>query len=124
MGLDRIEDIDVSKTRYSEQYSYNLKDFFLHSFGITNDNEEKPQLIRLQFSHDQAEYIKAYPLHSSQKQIEENKKLLVIELNVFITYDLIKELLSYGADLVVLSPVSLRNEIKKSLSNTLNLYTK
>ena len=123
-GLDRIEDIDISKTKYRESYAYNLKDFFLHSFGITNGKEEKPQLIQLQFSHDQAEYIKAYPLHSSQKTTREDKKYLIVEILVFVTYDLVKEFLSYGADLVVLSPVSLQNEIKKSLSNTLTLYSK
>jgi proteasome accessory factor B len=122
-GLDRIEDIDISRARYRETYAYDLKEFFLHSFGITNGKEKKPQLIQLQFSHEQAEYIKAYPLHSSQKTIREDKKYLIVELFVFVTYDLIKELLSYGADLVVASPVSLRNEIKRSLTNTLKLYS-
>jgi proteasome accessory factor B len=121
-GLDRIEDLDISKTRFRETQVFNLPHFFAHSFGITRSNDTKPELIRLCFSYDQAEYIKAFPLHVSQKTIEENEKHLIIEIHVYITYDLIKELISYGADLEVLSPVTLRNEIKKSLTKTLSLY--
>jgi proteasome accessory factor B len=122
-GLDRIEDIDISKTRFRETYSYNLPEFFAYSFGIAGTHSEKPQLILLKFSFAQAPYLKAYPLHSSQKIIEEDKKSLIIEINVYITYDLVKELLSYGPDLQVISPARLRNEMKNNLSATLKYYT-
>ncbi len=121
-GLDRMADIDISKIKFREIYTYNLKELFTHSFGIISLDNEKPQTIRLQFNYEQGQYVKTYPLHTSQKIIEENNKVVIVELVVFITYDLIRELLSYGAELVVLSPAKLRNEIKKQLGNTLKRY--
>jgi proteasome accessory factor B len=122
-GLDRIEDIDISKTGFRDVYSFDLPEFFAHSFGIAGGHTEKPQLILLKFSWSQAQYIKAYPLHSSQKIIEDNRKSLIVEICVYITYDLVKELLSYGPDLAVISPAKLRNEMKNALSNALKQYT-
>jgi len=121
-GLDRMADIDIAKTKYRETYEYDVKDLFAHSFGIISLDNEKPQTVRLQFSYEQGQYVKTYPLHASQKIIEENDKVLIMELILFITYDLIRELLSYGTELVVISPAKLRNEIKKQLKNTLTKY--
>lgn len=121
-GLDRMTDIDISKTKYRQTHEYKLKDLFNHSFGIISNEDEKPQTIRLQFNYEQGQYVKTYPLHASQKIIEENDESVIIELAIFITYDLIRELLSYGAELVVLKPAKLRNEIKKQLTNSLKRY--
>lgn len=121
-GLDRITELDISKSKFRETHSLDLQNFFGFSFGITRPVDTKPQTVRLQFTHAQAEYIKTYPLHSSQKIIEETKNSLLIEIYVYVSYDLMKELISYGADLQVMSPVTLRSEIKKVLSNTLKHY--
>ncbi len=123
-GLDRMADIDIAKTKYRETYDHEVKELFAHSFGIISLEDEKPQVIRLQFSYEQGQYVKTYPLHVSQKIIQENNKVVVVELAVFITYDLIRELLSYGSALLVLSPAKLRNEIKKQLTNSLKRYEK
>ena len=115
-GLDRIANLDIVKTKYRETYDYDLKELFAHSFGIISLDDEKPQVVRLQFSYEQGQYVKTYPLHASQILIEENSKLVIVELVVFITYDLICELLSYGEELVVLGPDKLRKVIKKQLN--------
>lgn len=121
-GLDRMENLEINKLKFKETYSPDLQNFFTYSFGISRPDETNPELIRLKFSHEQAQYIKTFPLHNSQKLIEEDKNNLVVEIKVYITYDLLKELISYGSDLEVLSPLSLRNVIKKSLLKTLSLY--
>jgi len=121
-GLDRMTDIDIAKAKYRETYDYDLKELFTHSFGIISLDSEKPQTVRLQFSYEQGQYVKTYPLHASQKIIEENNKVVIMELILFITYDLIRELLSYGTELVVISPAKLCNEMKKQLKNTLKKY--
>jgi hypothetical protein len=50
----------------------------------------------LSFNSEQAQYVKNYPLHSSQKIIKETKDEIVFELYLYITGDFIRELLSYG----------------------------
>lgn len=121
-GLDRMSDIDISKSKFRTTYSYNLKELFAHAFGIINDEKESPQIIRLKFNYEQGQYVKNYPLHTSQKIISANDEEVVVELYLYITYDFIKELLSFNSEVVVISPAKLRNELKKQLLNTLKLY--
>ena len=121
-GLDRINDLEISKTSFRESYNYNLQDQFKHTFGITNDGLEKPETVRLKFSYDQGQYIKNFPLHNSQKIIIENDKEVIIELYVFLSWDFIKEILSWGQELEVLSPKILKKEIKNALTNSLKIY--
>lgn len=121
-GLDRMADIEISKTRFREAYAFNLQKLFTHAFGIINKENEKPQVVRLKFNYEEGQYVKTYRLHESQKLIKENDKEVIIELYVYITYDFIKELLSFGTEMQVESPQKLRNEIKKNLQYTLKLY--
>ena len=120
-GLDRIDDIDISKTRFNESYGYNLHQHFVHAFGITNDESRKPQLVRIKFNYQQGQYIKAFPLHGSQKIITENETEVIIEVYIYVTYDFIKELLSCGPEMQILSPQKLRSDIKKLLQKAVML---
>lgn len=80
------------------------------------------QHVVLQFSYEQGQYVKTYPLHSSQRLIEENKHQVLVELDLYITYDFIKELLSFGSGLKVIEPASLKQDIKKILKKALEQY--
>jgi len=61
-------------------------------------------------------------LHSSQEIIIDNDSELVIKLKIFITYDFVMEILSYGYNVKVLKPPSLVDSIKKNYENTLSKY--
>jgi len=123
-GLDRMNDIDISKTKFRESYSYDLKELFTNAFGIIKPDDEKPQVVQLMFNYEQGQYVKTYPLHTSQKTILENNNEVIIELYIYITYDFIQELLSFATEMEVLRPAKLRKELKKHLANTLKLYEK
>lgn len=120
-GLDRIDDLEISKTSFRDKYDVNINELFLHSFGIINNEDKKPQTIRLSFAYEQGQYVKAYPLHHSQKLIQEDEEV-VIELYLRITYDFIMELLSFGEKVTVLSPKLLVTELKNSYRKTLSKY--
>lgn len=120
-GLDRIENLDISKTRFREKYSINLKNAFSHSFGIINFENEAPSKVKLEFTAEQAKYVKAYPLHHSQTVIKD-ADTVIIELTVYPSYDFIQEILSFGDEVKVLEPLSLVKDIKKSLTNALKQY--
>lgn len=121
-GLDRMRDIDVSKQQFKQQYTFQLDGLFQDSFGIMMPNNGLPQTVRLKFNYERGQYIKAYPLHHSQQLVSETENTVIIEVRVYITYDFIRELLSYGHEVVVESPVILINEIKKSLEKALGGY--
>ena len=121
-GLDRMRNIEVSKQSFKQQYTFQIDGLFQDSFGIMMPNNGLPQTVRLQFNYERGQYIKAYPLHHSQKLIAETDTSVTIEVHVYITYDFVRELLSYGNEVVVESPVILINEVKKSLEKALGGY--
>lgn len=122
-GLDRISDLDISKASYKVKYNYDLKGLFAHSFGIMYDTAQAPPVIQLSFTYEQGKYIKTYPLHHSQKIIEDTEDEVLVELTMIITHDLIMELLSYGEDMRVVAPASLIEQVKGIFNNVLVKYT-
>jgi predicted DNA-binding transcriptional regulator YafY len=48
----------------------------------------------------------------------------VVELFVYLSWDFIKELLSWGPEMTVLGPVNLRARMKMLLKETLDQYGK
>lgn len=121
-GLDRMREIEVSKNRFRQEYTFQIDGLFQDSFGIMMPNNGLPQTVRLQFNYERGQYVKAYPIHHSQKLIAETDASVTIEVHVYITYDFVRELLSYGNEVVVASPVILINEVKRSLEKALAGY--
>jgi predicted DNA-binding transcriptional regulator YafY len=70
----------------------------------------------------QGKYIKSLPLHQSQQILVDNKAELRVSLKLFITHDLIMELLSFGADVNVLEPKSLSYKIRNANKEAYKQY--
>lgn len=121
-GLDRINGLDIFKSSYRASYDFNLEEYFKNAFGINTENNTEPTKIQLRFGYTQGQYIKSFPLHESQIIIADNSKEVVIGLSVYITWDFIKELLSWGPDLEVISPTTLKTQLKLILKKTLQQY--
>lgn len=73
------------------------------------------------FDKEQGNYIKALPLHSSQKIVKETDEELVISLYLVPTYDFEREILSYGSRVKVLEPQDLRDKIKAEIKIMLEM---
>jgi predicted DNA-binding transcriptional regulator YafY len=63
-------------------------------------------------------------MHSSQMETERNDDYSIFTLEVRPTYDFQQEILKNGADMEVLSPEWLRNEIAIIIDNMSNNYKK
>jgi hypothetical protein len=60
------------------------------------------------------------PLHDSQLILADNEKELREKLILFVTYDLVKELISYGEYVKILKAVSFGEGMKRIFSNALS----
>lgn len=124
-GLERLSDLEISNIRFKRpQPKFKVREFFKDFYGINRyvqDGFDKETIV---FVSDirQAKYIKTLPIHSSQKVIKREPNKIHFELQVKITYDLIMELLSYGSDIEVLQPQSLRDLLKKRFESAAGLY--
>lgn len=118
-GLDRISNLKITDTKF-KPISYNVEKEFQHAFGV--ETYEAAEKVILEFSKQQGNYIKTFPLHESQRIFEETEDSVILEIFIHTTNDIKMELLKYGSDVKVLSPISLQNEIKNRISEMSNLY--
>ena len=123
-GLDRIKNIEISKSPFRTKYNFPLEEHFKNMFGISSDGLDKPEKVTLEFDYEQGQYIKHFPLHSSQQVVSEVGDKVVIELLVYLSWDFVKELFSWGPDMTVLAPNSLRERMRTLLGQTLKQYDK
>ena len=122
-ALDRLTNLQVSNRKFPYPNNFNIEEYFRYCFGILNPNEEEPQDILLSFNPIQGQYIKSLPLHDTQQIIVDNDKEFQIKLRLYITYDFIMELLSFGDKMKVLQPEMLVETIKAEHENAFKQYT-
>ena len=118
-GLDRISNLMITDTKF-KPIPYNIEKTFQHAFGVVT-NEAAVKII-LEFSWQQGNYMKSFPLHESQSILEDNEDRVLIELFIHPTNDFIMELLKYGEDVKVLEPQSLIDTMKNRIEKVAKLY--
>jgi proteasome accessory factor B len=118
-GLDRISNLKITDTKF-KPINYSVEKEFQHAFGV--ETYEAAEKVVLEFSWQQGNYIKTFPLHESQRIVEETEDTVILEIYIHTTNDIKMELLKYGSNVKVISPISLQNEIKNSISEMSNLY--
>ena len=79
--------------------------------------------ILLEYDFEQANYVKALPLHHSQKIVSETENETIFKVFLVPTYDFQREILSYGNRVEVVSPESFRNEMKKEIETMLSNFS-
>jgi len=121
-ALDRLSELEITKKKFQQPNDFNVNEHFKYCFGIVGPNDSKPNEIILSFDPYQGKYIKSLPLHESQQIIIDNENEFCIKLNLFITYDLLMEILSFGENVKVIEPQSLITDLKKIYENALKQY--
>ncbi len=118
-AFDRMEDLEVLKETKKRPEGFNSDNYFKHAIGITSGNDD-PSEIELKVNTVAAKYLDSLPLHSSQKVKEMCEDHFIFTLKVTISEELIREILSYGGEIQVLKPESLKKEIKKRAQRMLS----
>lgn len=121
-GLDRMEDLVASEEVGVLKATFNPDHFFKHSLGITA-NEELPEVIEFKVDKIGAKYIESLPLHRSQIKIKTGNKRDTFQLEVILSEELKRTLLSYGDQLEVIQPVKLREDLKNTIKTINNIYS-
>ncbi|MHB8209039.1 helix-turn-helix transcriptional regulator [Mucilaginibacter sp.] len=121
-ALDRISELEITKQRFTLLANYDANSYYRNSFGIISPNGDEPKNILLSFNAFQGKYIKTLPLHATQTTVVDNDEELQISLCLYITHDFVMEILSFGANVRVLAPVSLIKEVKKAYADALQQY--
>lgn len=120
-ALDRMLFVELKEEDFIIQSGFNPESFFKYSFGITHTDDKSFQVL-LKFPSHQKGYLLTQPLHSSQKILKESKNSFYLELEVYITYELIERILGYGENVEVVQPFELKDMVKERLKRALGNY--
>jgi len=122
-ALDRLSNPEITKKRFTVPADFDPKSIFRDSFGIISSVAGSvPQRVVLSFDAWQGKYVKSQPLHASQVTLINNESEFRIELFVYVAFDLVKELLSYGDGLKVIEPATLAKEIMEMQEKAFRRY--
>jgi predicted DNA-binding transcriptional regulator YafY len=110
-GLDRVLDFQNTPGRFDYPRDFDVNRHFRYCFGVINPDNAQPEEIILSFDPEQGKYIRSYPLHESQLVVIDNASELRIKLHLYVTYDLIQEVLSYGDRVRVIAPDELKTRV-------------
>ena len=134
-ALDRINDVTPLPGLKYRKCKVNLADRFENIIGVTLYEDKKVENIVFWVSDYSKEYVRTKPLHGSQKHFKGDKELAFrtqypnLEGGYFFSikcipnYEFVRELSSFGRDLLVLSPNSIKDEIIERIRNFFDAYT-
>lgn len=121
LGLDRIKSFEsLHKPFIENSLIENFDDYFFDIVGVSFPSDAKLERIVLQFSSHRFPYIKAKPIHGSQKVMSESER--TIELKVIPNKELQAVILSFGDDVEILAPESFRESIAMKIWNSCKKY--
>lgn len=135
-GLERIQDISITDTKIAKNIYQTLpaypalkkeakllpRDLFTDIIGVDFSRAGTVPGLTLWVSKALAPYIKTKPLHHSQEVINDNSEGMQIKIFVRHNQELKKLLLSFGASVRVLEPLSLVKDMKAELGKALEQY--
>jgi len=121
-ALDRLQNLKPTAIKFRMPADFDPEAYFADCYGIIHDENEDTQLIQLKVNSGQAKYIRALPLHPSQKGIERSKDYAVLSFYIKPTFDFRQEILSMGEDVEVISPAGFRNEIREVIDTMHKCY--
>lgn len=120
-ALDRMTAIELTGKRFEMPADFDPQEYFRHSFGIVVDSSTPRQVI-LRTDPQQAKYLRALPLHSSQQEMLHDQ-FSDFTYNLLLTEDFVKELMTLGPSVKVIAPPELRALLTDRLRRTLDQYS-
>lgn len=123
LALDRIKKIEGQNQHFNVIKGFDHNTYFDDVVGVTVMESVKVEKVILKFQKNRAPYILTKPIHVSQKIISHDESgELTISLNLKRNNELIALVLSFGKDVEVMAPSSLRLQIGEILSESAYKY--
>lgn len=124
LALDRMISVKNSQASFIANDLFDPATYFNNTIGVSLPENESPQIIQVKVAAKQVPYIKTKPIHHSQQVISENENGdTVFGLQIINNYEFRSVLLSYGCDIEVISPDSIRASMKQILQNAFSCYS-
>lgn len=120
-ALDRVTEVDVTQQKFKMPPAMTAEEVFGDIIGVTSSKAEVRDVV-LQTTHTRAKYLRALPLHHSQKE-EIHDFYSIFRFRLKLNYELVSEITTMGPDVKVLAPKELQMMVVERLRDTLQNYT-
>jgi|GEM_PF-2630545 len=115
-----IEDIKITQRTYSIPQDFSTEEYLKKAFAIEPGLPEK---VVLNIRKPLSEYIKTRIWHPTQTIEEQEDGSIILKMKVPVEEELVKWVLGYGDNIVVLEPDSLKDIIKEQAKGLYHLYS-
>ena len=122
LALDRMESFKELPGEKFQKPSFEINSYFDNVIGVTKMPTQKSQLIVLQIVKEHAPYVITKPLHHSQKILKEDGEGMIFSIQVIWNFELEREILGFGEQIKVLSPLRLAGKMQSRMKQTLQKY--
>lgn len=134
-SLDRIDAVTALPEIKYKLCNQDLADQFEDIIGVTLYDDRDIEHILFWVSNQSKDYVETKPIHSSQCQYKGEKEGefhnqypslnggAFFSIDCIPNYELIRELSSFGKELIVLSPSSIQNDIFNQIKSMLDSYS-
>ena len=120
-ALDRIEQIKLADVPFKSNESVDFAHYFDDVVGVSVPLEDvNKETIVLRFTEARFPYVTSKPIHQSQEILDKEK--CIVSLQVKPTRELEQQILSFGADIEVLSPEHFRRQIAEKMASAAKKY--
>lgn len=122
LALDRIIKIEKGRLPFRENPDFDASNYFKNAVGVSISPSLEPEEVQLFIIHKHAPYVLTKPIHHSQREIDRDNFGVTIALNVQLNFELEKEILGYGDQMKVISPLKLKRRIEERLNEAVDQY--
>ena len=120
LPLDRMVDIEPMHIEYIPNKDFNFEEYFEDVVGVSVPMSGTPDKVVLKFEKSRFPYVETKPLHPSQRIIDKDE--CIVQIEVHQNSELDSLIFSFGDQVEVLAPDSLRNQFKAKINKLSEKY--
>src|SRR5690606_28813783 len=119
--LDRIVSVEELNRQFAPS-TIDWMEYFEDIIGVTKPEDGIVEKIYLRFTENRLNYVLTKPLHGTQKLDKTDSEGRTISIEVIPNKEFYQMLLSFGDDVVVVSPEQVREEMIEKIKCTYQNY--
>jgi hypothetical protein len=121
-SLDRISQIEITDAKFAYPSDFSPKAYFEGCYGIFRNDGVGIETVLLRANAEERAYLRTLPMHASQQEVETEDDHSVFEYRLRPSFDFKQAVLAMGANVEVLSPQWLRDELHSTFQTLANRY--
>ena len=121
-SLDRITELAVTADKFTFPTDFDAQEYFESSFGVFRNDGVPVETVRLRANAEERAYLRTLPLHHTQQETATSDDHSVFEYRLRPSFDFRQAVLAMGANVEVLEPEWLRDDLRNQLTAMLAQY--